>query len=343
MSSVDVIVPCYRYGCFLRECVESVLSQSVRDVRVLIIDDASPDDTAEVASELARNSSKVTFLRHSKNQGHIRTYNEGIDWVSADYMLLLSADDYLLPDALRRAVDLMDQHRDVGFTFGKAIQLQHGLKPVQPMCPAELDGKRCWYVMKGLEFIQLSRAKNIVITPTAVVRTELQKRVGGYCADLPHSGDMEMWLRLAAHASVGRIDAYQAVYRRHNNNMSLAYVTNGWLPDVEQRKRAIDRFFQGCGHTLPDPTLLYRLFLRSLAGEAVNRASAAWNAGETDASQQLSEFAARICPAIRRSWKWAKLTCKRQLGHRAFDTLRSFTMHSKKRAEPGSGLQAPSH
>ena len=45
MSSVDVIVPCYRYAHFLRECVESILSQSIGNVRVLIIDDASPDKT----------------------------------------------------------------------------------------------------------------------------------------------------------------------------------------------------------------------------------------------------------------------------------------------------------
>ena len=52
MSRVDVIVPCYNYGRFLRECVESVLSQPV-EVRVLIIDDASTDDTPEVAAALA--------------------------------------------------------------------------------------------------------------------------------------------------------------------------------------------------------------------------------------------------------------------------------------------------
>ena len=54
MSSVDVIVPCYRYGHFLRDCVESVLAQAGPSVRVLIIDDASPDNTAEVASDLTK-------------------------------------------------------------------------------------------------------------------------------------------------------------------------------------------------------------------------------------------------------------------------------------------------
>ena len=53
-SSVDVIVPCYRYGHFLRMCVESVLAQSYSPVRVLIIDDASPDNSGEIAQCLLK-------------------------------------------------------------------------------------------------------------------------------------------------------------------------------------------------------------------------------------------------------------------------------------------------
>ena len=61
MSRVDVIVPCYRYAHFLRECVESILSQPLTDVRVLIIDDASPDHTPEVAAELATRDKRVEY------------------------------------------------------------------------------------------------------------------------------------------------------------------------------------------------------------------------------------------------------------------------------------------
>src|SRR3979490_235845 len=103
MSSVDVIVPCYRYGKFLRQCVESVLTQEGVAIRVMVIDDASPDDTAEIAESLLKEDSRVSYISHKSNKGHISTYNEGIDWVSADYMLILSADDYLLPGALARA------------------------------------------------------------------------------------------------------------------------------------------------------------------------------------------------------------------------------------------------
>ena len=76
---------------------------------------------------------------------------------------------------------------------------------------------------KGREFIELSGSDNLVPTCSAVVRTELQKRLGGYRNELPHTGDMEMWLRFAAHAPVGFISAYQGVYRQHGANMSTAY------------------------------------------------------------------------------------------------------------------------
>ena len=71
------------------------------DVRVLIIDDASTDDTPQVGQTLASTDSRVQFRRHDANKGHIATYNEGLlGWAAARYSLLLSADDALVPGAL---------------------------------------------------------------------------------------------------------------------------------------------------------------------------------------------------------------------------------------------------
>ena len=130
MSSIDVIIPCYRYGHFLRDCVQTVLMQSEVTVRVLIIDDASPDNTAEVSQELAREDSRVNVLKHASNRGHIATFNEGIAWAAADYMMLLSADDCLLPGALARSARLMDDHPSVGLVFGRAIVQQDDRRAV---------------------------------------------------------------------------------------------------------------------------------------------------------------------------------------------------------------------
>jgi len=89
----------------------------------LVIDDASPDNTAEVATALAREDPRVTVIRHATNKGHINSYNEGIEWALGITCCFFSADDYLLPGALSRAADMMDANPEVGFTFGNAIEL----------------------------------------------------------------------------------------------------------------------------------------------------------------------------------------------------------------------------
>ncbi|MFZ0826000.1 MAG: glycosyltransferase family 2 protein [Verrucomicrobiia bacterium] len=325
MASIDIIVPCYRYAHFLRECVESVLAETSLKVRVLIIDDASPDNTAEVAAQLVREDARVNFIRHTVNKRHIATYNEGIDWVTADYLLLLSADDYLLPNALKRAVDYLETHPQVGFTFGKAlISTESGIKtPPAGLGKADLTGSQ---ELSGLEFIHLiiaNKSVNIVPTPSAVVRTALQKRVGGYRPELPHSGDLEMWLRLAAHGGVGMLNAYQAVWRRHGGNMQLDYYGSDYqLPDLEQRKSAIECFIQACGLLLPDAPRLRHELLVPLAAEAVAQASRAFNNGDEKMSPQLSQFALSVCPQIRSGMQWKQLAFKRFLGVRLWRVLR---------------------
>jgi len=85
VASVDVVVPCYNYGRYLKRCVESLLAKENLDVRVLIIDDCSTDDSAQVGAALASADRRVQFRRHDKNLGHIATYNEGLlGWAEAE-------------------------------------------------------------------------------------------------------------------------------------------------------------------------------------------------------------------------------------------------------------------
>lgn len=320
MSSVDVVVPCYRYAHFLRECVESVLTQQGIDVRVLILDDASPDNTPEVGTTLAREDKRVTYVRHAANKGHIATYNEGIDWASADYFLLLSADDHLLPGALERAANLLDADDGVGFVFGRAIELASDGAKVEIGWVAE-GSHSPETVLTGSRFIEQCFPQNIVPTPTVVVRTSLQKKVGGYHPDLPHVGDQEMWLRLAANASAGVLDAFQAVYRKHGNNMSDAYYQQCWLPDVQQRKLLIGRFMETCGHLLSNREQMHRRMMRDLSYLTIKFASQAFNKGEIELSSQLEELALSAFPGVTATPRWWKLTLKRTIGWKVWGML----------------------
>ena len=317
MSQVDVVIPCYRYAHFLPACVQSVLSQEGVDVRALIIDDCSPDHTSEVAAELAAGDRRVEIVRHKVNLGHIATYNEGLlGWASSEYCLLLSADDMLAPDALRRAARLMDARPDVGFTYGRGVRSSH---PEQESW--DEPQAYAWRVMSGQEFVTRScrHGGNLVPTPTAVVRTHLQRAVGGYRSELPHAGDMEMWLRLAVHAPVGFIDANQALYRKHGRQMSVDFPD---MRDLLQRLAAFDAFFRDYGDRVEHRDELRSMAIRAVAQSAFWFGSQLYDRGEVTACRELHAFALSLDRHLRYTGKWWRFRCKRSIGPGVWSKLR---------------------
>ncbi len=245
MANVDVVVPCYNYGRFLESCVRSVLEQSLTNVRVLIIDDASSDDSLAIATKLAEEDRRVSVISHAENWGHILTYNQGIEWACADYFLLLSADDFLLPGALARAATILDGNPDVVLTYGDCIVWDDDTRSPEP--PAEQSDK--WERQDLLRRF-CERGDIDVYDATAIVRTSVQKKIGGYQASLPHCADLEMWLRFAAHGAVAYICATQAVYRKHACAMTKSYCFT--IFGCQQRMQAFDTFFDCYGGSRPD-------------------------------------------------------------------------------------------
>lgn len=317
MSCVDVVIPCYKYAHYLRACVKSVLDQQGVDVRVLIIDDCSPDNTPEVAAQLVAEDARITFYRHETNRGHIETYNEGLlGWASSEYCLLLSADDLLITDALKRATRVMDAHPEVSMTYGRAI---HTPDPAaESSVSTEGQGTR---VLSGSQFIRLSceEATNLVPTPTAVVRTRCQHQVGGYRKNLPHSGDMEMWLRLAAIGSVGVVDAELALYRVHATNMSVNYEGTR---DLRAKHDALASVFREYGNQIPQAIELRQIAMQVLANRAFQTAGAHFDARKSAKDiQEYLNLAVEINPAIIETADWAKFRMRRRLGVTLWNTM----------------------
>jgi glycosyltransferase involved in cell wall biosynthesis len=299
--SVSVVIPCYRYGHYLEECVRSVLDQPGVDVRVLVIDDCSPDDTPAVAARLAEDP-RVEYRRHEHNQGHIATYNEGLlGWATGDYSVLLSADDLLTEGSLARAVRILEERPSVGMVYGRPLRFTDD-EP-RPVARTSATGAKVW---AGHEWVRIicEGGNNTVTSPEVVVRTSLQQRVGGYDPALPHTGDLEMWLRFAAISDIAFIQgADQAYYRGHGRNMSVARTT---AVDLEQRLAAFEAAFARHGHDLPDATALERAARRAIAREALWRVCRAYDRDRLDEVpvDELLAFAGRAYADVRRLPEW---------------------------------------
>src|ERR1051325_3330661 len=91
MPRVSYVVPCYNYGHFLARAVDSLLQQTFRLLEVIVVDDASTDDTQQVLARYA-NEERVRVIHHANNRGHIQSYNEGLQMARGDFIGLVSAD-----------------------------------------------------------------------------------------------------------------------------------------------------------------------------------------------------------------------------------------------------------
>ena len=285
--TVSVVVPCYNYGHVLPDCIRSVLTQQGVDVDVLIIDDASPDGSAAVAAQLAQGDSRVKVICHAVNRGHIATYNEGLSQATGEYVLLLSADDMLTPGALQRATSVMERHPSVGLVYGhpRAFCAEDQVAPSLRM--------RGFSVWKGEAWIgaQCRRGLNCIASPEAVVRGRIQRRVGGYTEQLPHTADLEMWLRIAAVSDVARIHgADQALRRNHSSSMSHAHYGR-MQDDLLHRYLAFERFFEGAGRDLPSSLHARAAARRRLADDALAAACDAVAAGKAAEAEEFVSLA----------------------------------------------------
>jgi glycosyltransferase involved in cell wall biosynthesis len=317
MSSVSVIVPCYNYAHFLPACVDSILAQDGVEVRALVLDDASPDDTERVGRELARRDPRVEYRRHAVNRGHIATYNEGLEWAAGDYLLVLSADDLLTRGALARAARLMDAHPEVGLTYGRAIMTDEPGRHA-PNVPDPCKTR----ILTGLELIEAFCAwgGNRVPTQAAVVRTTVQKAVGDYRAELPHSGDMDMWLRIAVRCPIGVVDADQAFYRVHPANMHHRYAA-AVIGDMGEYRRTFETFFARHADALPQSKRLGEMAMRSLALRALWKASTFLDRGDARGAIELQEFALQTSPQIRNDRLWFRVRLKQAVGPRLWSVV----------------------
>lgn len=318
MSSVDVVIPCYNYARYLPQCVESVLNQQDVEVRALIIDDCSQDDSEIVGRRLSEQDSRVEYRRHSINQGHISTYNEGLlEWASSDYVLLLSADDALSQGALSRATYVLDQYPNVGLCYGQQIVFENEI----PLS-AKSQESPSFEIISNQEFLAAvyQSGSNPVPTPTAIVRTTLQKKIGGYKSDLPHAGDLEMWLRFGANAAVARLDAVQAFKREHQNNMAKGF-TPTILPDLEQRKLAFENVVYQYAGRIENSNELLKCSNQSLAYQAFWGAHTLFEKGNIKLCNELLDFTLILDPYFSSKIEWKKFKLKRRMGPQLWNLL----------------------
>lgn len=184
---VSVIIPTYNRATSIEKSIQSVLDQSFSDFELIVVDDASTDDTESIVSRVS--DSRIRYIKLNENCGGSAARNAGIQRARAALLAFQDSDDEWMPDKLLKQVATLD-------TAGRAVGVVYtGFW--------HIEGGRRWYFpgasiknKNGRIFSQLLLG-NFISTCTVVVRKEYLSQVGLFDESLPRLQEWDLFLRLA--------------------------------------------------------------------------------------------------------------------------------------------------
>lgn len=222
---VTAVIPAYNAARFVGAAIQSVLSQTYRDIEIIVVDDGSTDDTAVAVRPFA---DRVRYVRQD-NSGVSVARNHGISLSRGEYVALLDADDEWEPEKITVQVSaLSDRPESVAsFTATTYVDERSGTSRVE----------RCRDASDMTAALLVS--SSVVGPPSAaLIRRRTLAKVGGFDPLLSQSADWDMWLRLAEVGPFAIIDRPLVRYRLHLTNMSR----NARLLERDSL-RVLDKFF----------------------------------------------------------------------------------------------------
>jgi len=126
LAKVSTIIPAYNCERYIKETIESVLSQTYKDIELIIIDDGSTDRTGEIVRSF---ESKVEYIRQSKNTGPSAARNRGIEKAKGEYIAFLDGDDVWMPTKIEEQIKLLESNKDIALVYSNGYNVNlSGLK-----------------------------------------------------------------------------------------------------------------------------------------------------------------------------------------------------------------------
>lgn len=216
---VSVCIPTYKGCAFLDAAIESVLAQTLADWELVIVDDASPDDTTALVSAYA--DPRIRYLRNARNLGPEGNWNRALAEARGRYFKLLPQDDLLMPDCLARQVAVLEADGE------QSLALVTGPRRILDPAGRELMVRgRARAGRVGAERLvrcSIRAGTNLIGEPGAVLmRHSLAERIGHFSAAIPYLIDLDYWVRALAHGDAWRLAEPVAAFRVSAGSWSVA-------------------------------------------------------------------------------------------------------------------------
>jgi glycosyltransferase involved in cell wall biosynthesis len=212
-TDVTVIVTSYNHQFYLEQCLDSIAAQTCTPAQVIVIDDFSQDDSADLIEHwLRETSNNYTFLRHERNLGLNSSLNEALAITDGRYFLHVSADDWAEPDRIERQLAAFEVAQEgTAIVVGDIREVNAG-----GMTIIDHDFSNRLSQITGADgqpdALLYLLAENVIPAPGVLLQTALVREIGGYDPSLSFE-DYDLWLRLSVRYSIAYQPGIVANYR----------------------------------------------------------------------------------------------------------------------------------
>jgi hypothetical protein len=221
-AKVTVGIATYNRADRLRPTVESVLAQSFGDFRLVISDNASDDNTAEVVASI--DDERLDYCRADVNVGARGNFNRLIGLAETEFLMLLPDDDVLYPEYLARVVAALERYPSAGIAHTAYDEIDAESKIIRPDVRI-VDSDRGVLLESGDEFIARTMMGISMIFSSATYRTRAIVAAGGMREEEEPFAEVPMWLRIALNWDVVFVAQPLAGFRIHDETITKGLVT----------------------------------------------------------------------------------------------------------------------
>ncbi len=225
MTQTSVVIPVYNHGETVKEAIGSVLNQTYENIEIIVVNDASTDNTAEEVKNISDN--RVRYFEHSRNKGGSAARNTGIKHANGEYISFLDADDKWLPRKLEcqvaeiesRSSEWSAVHCDRKREIGITDTIGHTLsKLVGPRDDSPKEGGE--ELIKEILMMNLSTGAS-----TLLLRADTVNGIGGFNPAFPRHQDWEFLIRILQQGKLAHVDKQLVV--KHGTGRPNAAVHEG--------------------------------------------------------------------------------------------------------------------
>lgn len=226
---LSIYIPNYNHGAYLKECISSVFQEAPENTEVLIIDDASTDESLIILDELMQIYPKIRLIKHLKNQGANASLQEGLFTVKGTFSLALAADDKLLKGSLKKALCILKEHKDLAFCCSDYAYF-YDETPEKIEVKPLLKGVHAPLILTPKKTLEAFQKKGFWVPGhTTIVKTSIAQEYGGYLDQLKQSSDFFLFHKIALNHPIAYLPEKLHAMRLLHQSFSAQCVANPLL------------------------------------------------------------------------------------------------------------------